>query len=121
MNKPWLTLGGLAAAALLFSACGGGPDKSAFNNAAPEVKQVWKVAVAADHASDYLAANTNYVSLLSQSISAAQLVAVQAALQGLNERMRTAADKGDAVAQKAVEELKKLQGTQATPGRPGPR
>jgi len=121
MKKPLMTLGCLTAAALLFAACGGGPDKSAFTNAAPEVKQVWSVAVAADQANDYLAANTNYVSLLSRPISPDQLVAVQSALRALNERMRNAVAKGDAAAQKAVEELKKLQASQAAPGRPGAR
>ena len=107
------------AAAFLFAACGGGPDKSAFNNAAPELKQVWNVAVAADQANDYLAAHTNYISLLSKPISPEQLLAVQDALRGLNERMQSAVAKGDAAAQKAVEELKNLRGTQAMPGRPG--
>ena len=118
MNKPLLTISSLAAAAFLFAACGG-PDKSVFNNAAPELKQIWNVALAADHANNYVAANTNYVSLLSQPVSVEQLLAVQTALRGLNERMQSALAKGDPAAQKAVEELKSLRAAQTGAGRPG--
>jgi len=118
MKKPLLTLVCLAAAAGLFAACGGGPDKSAFKSASPEIKQVWNTALAADGANDYVAANTNYVSLLSQPISADQVAAVQSALRALNERMQAALAKGDPSAQKAVDQLKSLH---STPGRPGAR
>jgi hypothetical protein len=116
MKKPLLTLGCLAAAAWLFAACGGGPDKSAFKSASPEIKQVWNTATAADGANDYLVANTNYVALLSQPISADQVAAVQAALRALNERMQDALAKGDPAAQKAVEQLKNLHPGSGRPG-----
>jgi hypothetical protein len=67
MKNPLLTIACLTAATLLFAACGG-PDKSAFNNAAPDVKQVWNQAIAADKANNYVAANTNYVSLMSVTL-----------------------------------------------------
>jgi len=117
MKKKLLTIVCLTAAALLFAGCGG-PDKSAFNNAAPEVKQVWNQAIAADQANDYVAANTNYTALLSRDVSSEQLAAVQSALRALNQRMQAAATKGDAAAQKAFEDLKNLRGT-SRPGRPG--
>jgi len=117
MKKQILTIACLTTAALLFVACGAGPDKSAFKSAAPEIKQVWDRAIAADQANNYVAANTNYASLLSRDVSADQLVAVQTALGSLNERMNAAATKGDAAAQKALDELKSLRGN----SRPGQR
>jgi hypothetical protein len=56
---------------------------------------------------------------MSRQISAEQQAAVQTALGALNQRMQNAATKGDAAAQKAMEDLKNLRGT-SRPGRPGP-
>jgi hypothetical protein len=81
-------------------------NKEAFNSAKPELQQIWQTALAANKASDYVRANTNLVSLLSREITPAQLVAVQDALASLNERMYTAAAKGDPAAQKSLEALK---------------
>jgi len=117
MKKQLLMMACLTVAALLFAACGG-PDKSAFNHAAPDIKQVWNQAIAADRANNYVAANTNYASLLIRQISAEQQVAVHTALGALNQRMQNAAVKGDAIAQKAIEDLKNLRGP-SRPGRPG--
>ena len=107
--------------ALMLVACGSQSDKSAFKNAAPELKRVWDQAVAADKANNYLAANTNYFSLMSRDISAEQFVVVQSAISALNGRMQTAAAKGDAAAQKAIEELKSLRGTPQRPRLPAGR
>lgn len=108
-------------AALMLVACGSQSDKSAFKNAAPELKQVWDQAVTADKANNYLAANTNYFSLLSREISAEQFVLVQSALGALNGRMQAAAAKGDAAAQQAVDDLKRLRGPSQRPGLPAGR
>ena len=81
-------------------------DLAAFQNAAPEMKQAWEKGLQADKANDYLTASTNYRSLLTKSITAEQLVVVQAALEGLNYRMNEAAAKGNASATKAIEALK---------------
>lgn len=117
MKNNWMMIACLAVA-LLSAGCGSGPDKSAFNNTAPELKQIWDKAIAANQANDYVAASTNYVALLRQGISADQTAAVQSALRSLNQRLQTAVAKGDATAQKAVEDLKKLSGTSNRPGRP---
>jgi hypothetical protein len=90
-------------------------DRAVFNQAAPEMKQVWDKAIAADKANDYLAANTNFVSLLKREITPEQLLAVQSALASLNARMNKAAAKGDAAALKAMDYLKNLQGTRRPP------
>ena len=92
-------------ASLFLAGCGSQIDKSAFNDAAPELKQAWARAITADKMDDYLAANTNYVSMLRQPISPTQLVTVQSALAQLNARMNEAAAKGDAKAQKALKFL----------------
>ncbi len=81
-------------------------DLAAFKNAAPELKQTWEQGLAASQANDYLKAQTNLISLLSQPISPDQLLAVQTALGGLNERIREAAAKGNAAAQQAIEAMK---------------
>ena len=115
-----MSLAGCMAAGLLFAACSSSIDQTAFKGAAPEIKQVWDKAVTADKANNYVVANTNYVSLLSQPVSPEQLAAVQTALGALNERMNVAAAKGDAAASKALADLKNLQSA-ARPGMIGPR
>lgn len=116
MKKQLMKMMCFVAAVFLFAACGP-TEKPAFQNAAPEVKQVWDKAVAADKANDYFVANTNYVALLRQPISPEQIVAVQAAVGALNERMQNEAAKGNAAAQKAVEDLKNLAAAHGS-GRP---
>jgi hypothetical protein len=97
---------------LLFSGCGGSDyklskqDLAAFKDATPERQQAWEQGLKADKANDYLTASTSYRSLLKSDITPEQLVAVQTALGGLNERMNEAAAKGDASAQKALDAMK---------------
>jgi len=81
-------------------------DVAAFKDATPELKQDWEKGLKADKANDYLAASTNFRSLMSSNITPEQLVAVQTALGGLNQRMNEAAARGDAPAQKALDTLK---------------
>ena len=119
MKKQRLNIICLMAAAFMFAACSSQTGDTAFKNASPELKQDWDQAMKADQANDFLAANTNYVSLLNRQISPEQLLAVQSAVGALNARMQAAAAKGNAAAQKAIEDLKNL-GAQR-PGRPGPR
>lgn len=108
----------LTRAFYLLSACGllGGcgnndfrlsaKDKAAFKDATPEMKQEWEKGLKADQANDYVTASTSFRSLLSQKINPEQLVAVQTALGGLNERMNDAAASGEVSAQKALEAMK---------------
>ena len=118
MKNKFGNLLGLLTVLFMLTACGSRTDQSIFNTSPPEIKHFWDQALTADQANDYLTASTNYTALLRQSISAEQLVAVQAAVGALNERMQNAAAKGDAAAQKAIADLKNLQSAQGT-GRPG--
>jgi hypothetical protein len=99
-------------ALLLFSGCGNNghslskQDLAAFKDAAAEVRQVWEQGLKSDRANDYLTAGNSYRSLLTNNITAEQLVAVQTALGSLNDRMNEAAAKGDEAAQKALEAAK---------------
>jgi hypothetical protein len=70
------------------------------------MKQLWEQGLKADRANDYLTAGNSYRALLTNNITPDQLVAVQTALGGLNERLNNAAAKGDATAQKALDSLK---------------
>ncbi|MCC6823034.1 MAG: hypothetical protein V9H26_04775 [Verrucomicrobiota bacterium] len=102
----------LLAACVLFAGCGNNEyqlsekDLAAFMDAPPEMKIEWEKGLKANKANDYLAASTSFRALLSQQVTPQQLVAVQTALGGLNERMNDAAAKGDTSAQKALETLK---------------
>jgi len=86
-------------------------DLAAFKDASPEIKQAWEQGLKADKADDYLAASTNYRSILIKEITPEQLVSVQTALGGLNIRMNEAAAKGNAAAQKAVDSVKETSGS----------
>ena len=113
MKKLLMWSGCFFAATMLFVGCGNNgfnlseKDRAAFKDAAPEVKQAWEAGLKADKANDYVTANTSFRSLLTnKDINPDQLMAVQTALGGLNDRMNEAASKGDAAAQKALESLK---------------
>jgi len=96
----------LATICPLFSGCDQRSiNKSAFDKAQPEVKQIWEKALAASKSHNYLAANTNFVSLLQGNITPEQLVATQDALANLHEQMFAAAAKGDPAAKTAVAAL----------------
>lgn len=114
MMKRFLTrIACVLALGLLAAGCGGSgtpkvtaKDLTAFNSAAPEMKQTWEKGLAADKTNDYLNAGLAYAALLHQNLSMEQLQAVQAAMGALNERMYAAADKGDEGAKKAIEALR---------------
>jgi hypothetical protein len=86
-------------------------DNQAFSNAAPAIKQTWDKAVAEDKANDYVAAVTDYRSLMAQrsSLSAGQLDAVNAAALAINQRLYAAANNGDAAAKAASLKLAGMQ------------
>jgi hypothetical protein len=112
MKKLILHASLLVVAGVVLSGCGNGAyelsaqEKAAFNDAKPEIKTAWENGRKADSANDYLGASTNYRALLSQPISPQQLVAVQTALDGLNQRMNEAAAKGSPAAKNALDALK---------------
>lgn len=109
MKSIFTRAGGLAALCLLLNSCGNQAAKSAFDSASPDIKACWLQALAEDRSNDYLAANTNLVSLLRRNITPAQSSAVQITLTALNVRMNKAAAHGDADAQKALETLRSIQ------------
>ncbi len=84
-----------------------GNDSQAFQKAAPEIKAVWEKAVVEDEANDYVAATTDYRSLMAQksSLTEEQLAAVNTAALALNQRLYAAANAGDAAAQAAQARL----------------
>lgn len=103
----------LVAAGLLLCGCGNNAykisaqDLAAFKDAPPEIKASWEKGLQADQANDYLAASTNYRSILTNpKLTPDQLVAVQTALGGLNYRVNEAAAKGNAAAKQALEATK---------------
>ena len=112
MNRSTLASGILASALLLFNGCGNNEyalskqDLAAFKTATPEMKQLWEQGLKADRADDYLTAGNSYRALLTNNVTPDQLVALQNALGGLNQRLNNAAAKGDAAAQKALDAAK---------------
>ncbi|MCX6914106.1 MAG: hypothetical protein WCK27_10420 [Verrucomicrobiota bacterium] len=81
-------------------------DFKAFDNATPEVKQVWQAALEADHTNDYAKGLTLYYSLPGGDITPEQREAVGRLSTGLNQRLLDAVQKGDAAAQAALQELR---------------
>ncbi|HPC62939.1 MAG TPA: hypothetical protein PKX23_19920 [Verrucomicrobiota bacterium] len=113
MKERLFALGLFVSAVLLLAGCGGdtvkvtGANLEAFNNAPPEIKQKWDKALQDDKANNYAAAGKAYFELLrTPNLSPEQLQAVQNAAAALNQKMYEAADKGDAAAQKAIDELR---------------
>ena len=102
----------LLSVSLVFNGCGNSEyalskrDLAAFKAATPEMQQLWEQGLKADRANDYLTAGTSYRALLTNTITPDQLVALQNALGGLNQRLNNAAAKGDAAAQKALDAAK---------------
>jgi len=92
-------------------------NKSAFDKAEPEIRQIWESGLTASKSNNYLAAQSNLVSLLRRDITPEQLVALQDALAVLHEHMFDAASKGDASALKAVEAFKTMAAERTPQGR----
>ena len=81
-------------------------DQAAFQSATPELQRLWETARKADQANDFLAASTNYRSLLHQNLTTEQWMAVQNAVGGFNYRLNDAAARGNPAAQQALEAAK---------------
>jgi hypothetical protein len=101
------------AAVLLFGGCkkDGSPGPApgeikAFEAATPEVKQVWQAALDADRTNDYGKGLTLYYSLLGENLTEEQHEAVGRLSTSLKQRLSDAAQKGDATAQAALQELR---------------
>lgn len=116
LNK---NLGRLAIAGLLCCAgagCNKGtslPKTSAdtFAAAQPALKQAWEMATASSQKNDYLGATTNLMLLQGQesALSAEQVKAVEDLWAAMGNRIFAAAEKGDAEAVKAMQEIRKVR------------
>jgi len=98
---------------LLLAGCGEkGPgklsakDEAAFDQATPEVKQMWTKASEASKANDYTTAYNLYYELVNTGLSPEQKAALSKANAALNDRLMAALDKGDPAAQQALQEMK---------------
>jgi hypothetical protein len=89
-------------------------DKTAFEKATPEVKQVWESVLAADKANDYLKAQHSLDSLSQMSLSEDQKQALEKERAAFGQRLWQAAEKNDPAAVKAVQESQNSR-------RPNPR
>lgn len=97
---------------VLFSGCGPSApkltsaDMKAFEAASPELKQTWARAHAAAGTNDYALAILTLRSLIPQNLSVDQVEAVQNAIRTYNVKLVNAASRGDAAAQKGLEDLR---------------
>ena len=81
-------------------------DEASFDQAAPEVKQMWTKASEASKANDYTTAYNLYYELVNMELTPEQKAAVSKANVALNDRLMAALDKGDPAAQQALQEMK---------------
>jgi hypothetical protein len=84
-----------------------GVKSPAFDNAPAALKETWVQAVASAQTNDYAGAAIRMMGLRREQLTPEQAAAVEAALKSVTEAMYQAADRGDANALKAVEELKR--------------
>jgi Sec-independent protein translocase protein TatA len=81
-------------------------EKKAFDQAQPELQQMWAVALEAGRTNDYFGAQTLLWKLKRQELTDAQRQALDNQMKGLNERLSAALDKGDPAAQAALRQLR---------------
>ena len=112
--KGHLLLLAVLAAPLLVGGCGqkAGPalsagDKQSFDKAPPQVKQVWDRVLEADRTYDYVFAQKLLYGLSQQPLPPDQKDAVSNETAVISKRMYDAAEKGDAAALKAIQELRR--------------
>ncbi len=82
------------------------PALQAFDTAAPEAQQTWTLALEAGKTNDYVRAEKLLDSLFDQALTQEQRQAVRTELAVLNQRLSTAAEKGDPAAKAALQELR---------------
>jgi hypothetical protein len=85
-------------------------DLKAFPSAPADTKTLWEQAVAAEKASDFMAAQAAFLQLRAQNLTPEQQAAVQHAAQSNGEKLLAAFNKGDPAAQKAMEALRQQGG-----------
>lgn len=110
--KPIRSLLLIPAALLGFIGCGhsGGAlsakDEAAFDQASPEIKQMWTKASEAAKADNYTTAYNLYYELVNMGLTPEQKATLTKANTALNDRLMAALEKGDPNAQKALQEMK---------------
>ena len=82
-------------------------EAQAFDQASPEMKQMWTVAVEASKTNGYVTAYNMLYTLGGQNLSPDQKQAVSKQTASLNDRLLAGMEKGDPVAQQAMEDLKR--------------
>jgi predicted small lipoprotein YifL len=100
----------VSAALLLLAGCGKkapvtADDAQVFDKAAPELKQMWQIALEASKTNDYVTAEMVLYRLSRPELTPEQRDAINRQLTGLTERLNDAVAKGDPAAKAAVEEL----------------
>ncbi len=113
MKSNFLLLAVLSAP-LLVGGCGpkAGPplsarDQHAFDQASPDLRQNWDRVLEADRTNGYVFAQNLLYRLSQQPLPPEQKDAVSNRLAAINKRMYAAAEKGDAAALNAIQELRR--------------
>lgn len=113
IKKRFLYVPCLAGLILLLAGCGSkGPkpnsgDMKAFDNAPANVKQIWDKALAAEQDKDYATVQESLDSLGKMELTDSQKQAANARLFAFQQKLWQAAEKGDPMAVKAVQEINK--------------
>ena len=105
---------------LLLSACTGGSTQDprklsakhnqAFASAEPQTKAMWDMASDAIKTNGYVVAMQALQALVEQTnITPAQVTAAQVTVTAVSDKMYAAANSGDAAAQEAIQELRKIR------------
>jgi len=82
-------------------------EQAAFNQAVPEIKELWDKALEADKANDYFAAESFLYKLLGQaSLTPEQRSAAEKESTDVKRRLDAAAEKGDPAAKAALQQLR---------------
>ncbi len=82
-------------------------DRQAFDSASAELKQTWQAALEAVKTNDYVGAQTLLYGMLNQNLSPDQKEAVTKESTSINNRLYEGVEKGDPVAVKAFEDMKR--------------
>lgn len=104
----------LVIAGLLVAGCvkkSGQANMQALDQAAPEIKADWDVAVAADKTNDYFTASIAYAKVIRQEtkLTPKQFDTVLTASHALSQRLMAAAESGDPAAKQALVQLMQAQ------------
>ena len=82
------------------------PNPAAFDTAAPEIKNIWDLALEADRTNDYYAAEVMLYDLTRKEITPEQLQAAKNQLVLTHHRMQDGVEKGDPEAKAAFEKIR---------------